>query len=193
MKEIFKDIFEDYLDTMEAVSDAPSDTSFSIRDDLTAEWALKTIAAERAESERLNSVRRAMIDEYTQAIDNENARCARRCAHLERLLADYFNSVPHKTTKTQQSYALPSGKLVLKQPPVQYKRDDAALGKWLTANDYTDLVEVKTVPKWADLKKRGIQTMPDGQCVYTETGEIIAGVTATTPEPVFQVIVRDEP
>lgn len=186
-----RDIFEDYLDSMEVLSGAPAGDSFSIDDDLTAEWAIRKIAAERAESQRLNGVRRAMVEQYTQDIADEDARCARRCAHLERLLADYFATVPHKKTKTQATYALPSGKLVMKQPPTQFKRDDAALGQWLKASGYNDLVETKLEPKWGELKKRGVQALEDGQCVLEETGEIIPGVTAAVPAPVFQVIARD--
>lgn len=186
-----QDIFDDYLDSMEALGDLPQDNAPTVCDDVSAESVLLRIAAERAESERLNATRRKMIDMYAQGIRDEEARCQRRCAHLEKLLSDYFATVPHKVTKTQQTYALPSGKLVMKQPPTQFKRDDAALGEWLKASGYTDLVETKLEPKWGELKKRGVQVLEDGQCVYAETGEIIPGVTASVPAPVFQVIARD--
>lgn len=182
-----QDIFDDYLDSMEALGDLPQDNAPTVCDDVSAESVLLRIAAERAESERLNATRRKMIDMYAQGIRDEEARCQRRCAHLEKLLSDYFATVPHKVTKTQQIYALPSGKLILKQPPTQYSRDDDALTAWLKSSGRDDLIEVKTSPKWGDLKKHGVRALGGGQCILADTGEIIDGVTAVTPDPVFQI------
>ena len=42
--------------------------------------------------------------------------------------------VPHKVTKTQESYALPSGKLVLKEQKPEWVHDDTQLLPWVKAN-----------------------------------------------------------
>ena len=49
------------------------------------------------------------------------------------MLGEYFKTVPHKKTKTQEAYQLPSGKLILKkqepEPTVQKKTTKAKKGK----------------------------------------------------------------
>lgn len=162
-----------------------------IHDDLGAELALHKLRDIQNEYDRLISDCEWLINFYKRRADELTAKRTDACASVESMLALYFSTVPHKRTKTQETYALPSGKLVMKQPPTQFKRDDAALGQWLKASGYGDLVETKLEPKWGELKKRGVQVLEDGQCVYTETGEIIPGVTAAVPAPVFQVIARD--
>ena len=44
-------------------------------------------------------------------------------AYFTGLLRKYFEDVPHHTTKTSESYALPSGTLMLKQQEPTFERD----------------------------------------------------------------------
>ena len=92
-------------------------------------------------------------------------------------LEEYFDSVPHKASKTMESYTLPGGKLVRKRQQPQYETDDEALVPWLETN-MAQLVKIKKSADWAALKKLCSVT-PDGQHVVTEDGEIIPGVTVT--------------
>lgn len=92
---------------------------FRITDDRCADWAIRKIAEERSEYNRLKE----LADQQKAAIE-EKVEAARRrmengTAFLTSCLADFFNTVPHKTTKTTEKYRLLSGTLTLKKGTVK--------------------------------------------------------------------------
>ena len=157
--------------------------AFSIDSDDKAEWAIRRISEIRAESERLIAVSEHYIEFYRNKITDAQARCTERCDGLIAMLRSYFDSVPHKVTRTQQTYALPSGKLTLKIQQPKIERDDAALTDWLRENR-PEFIEVKETPRWGDFKKTVRLTGTD---YVTEDGEIVPGITVTPRDPVFTV------
>lgn len=157
--------------------------AFSIDSDDKAEWAIRRIAEIRAESERLITVSEHYIEFYRDKITDARERCAARCDGLIAMLQSYFDSVPHKATKTQQTYALPSGRLTLKIQQPKIERDDAVLTNWLRENR-PEFIEVKETPKWGDFKKTVQLTGTD---YVTEDGEIVPGITVTLRDPIFTV------
>lgn len=166
-------------DMMDATSCEQEATSFKITDDLKADWAARKIADKRRELERL----RAHYDAQLRAAEEATER---DCAYLERLLYEYFTTCPAKRTKTQASYALPSAKLVLKAPALQYERRTDKLLVYLKAN-HPEMVKTKEEPAWADFK-RLVQPLEDGACVDSETGEVVDGVTASMGAEKFEVV-----
>ena len=103
------------LGTVEQGERAP----FRITDDRCADWAIRKIAEERSEYNRLKD----LADQQKAAIE-EKVEAARRrmengTAFLTSCLADFFNTVPHKTTKTTEKYRLLSGTLTLKKGTVK--------------------------------------------------------------------------
>lgn len=152
---------------------------FTITDDLSADWAARKIAEKRRDLERL----RAHYDAQLRAAEEATER---DCAYFERLLYDYFAQCPAKRTKTQASYALPSAKLVLKAPSLQYERDESKLSAYLKAT-HPELVKVVEKPDWADFKKL-LKVQDDGACVDAETGEVIDGVRASMSAERFEVV-----
>lgn len=96
---------------------------FRITDDRCADWAIRKIADERSEYDRLKA------------------------------LADFFATVPHKETKTTEKYRLLSGTLTFKKGTTKTKLDETKLVPWLKANGYGELVKVEESTRWADLKK----------------------------------------
>lgn len=143
---------------------------FVIDTDAKAEWALGKIREKRAERDRFLDWYNAKIKEITEQTDFETM-------NLERMLADYFRQTEkaHKRTKTQESYSLPSGKLILKRQNPEYKRDDKAAVAWLKENGFGQFVKVKEELAWADLKDAS--AVVNGKVVcgeqITEDGEII--------------------
>ncbi len=100
-------------------------------------------------------------------------------------LADFFNTVPHKTTKTTEKYRLLSGTLTLKKGTVKATVDDSKLVPWLRENGYGDLVKVEESAKWGELKKLLAYT---GEIATIQsTGEIVEGVTAYETPATFTV------
>ena len=100
-------------------------------------------------------------------------------------LEQYFATVPRKETKTQQSYKLPSGKLVRKAPRVTYKTDDQALVEWLKARGYTDYIKTTETPRWGDYKPK--TQVVGGEVVDIDTGEIVTGVQVVMAPEEFRV------
>ena len=156
---------------------------FRVTDDKSAEWCIRKIREARAEKQRWAEY----YAEQQRKIDQE---AEGTISYFEALLADYFDSVPHKRTKTQESYQLPGGKLVRRQQAPEYQRDEAAMLPWLKENAPA-LVKVIEVADWAALKKQ-LVIAPDGETVATEDGEIVPGVKAIQRPDVFRVEIKEE-
>ena len=162
---------------------------FRIDSDVKAEWAVRKLRDMRAERDRLVDTMRAVMDEYAKRIAEEEEKYERRAVRMRNMLEDYFESVPHKVTKTQESYQLPSGRLVLKAMEPEFRRDEAALVDWLKAGEMDSCIETRTAVKWGDPKKN-TTVMPDGKVVYNATGEVIDGVTAVSRPAEFRVTTK---
>lgn len=161
------------LGTVEQGERAP----FRITDDRCADWAIRKIAEERSEYNRLKE----LADQQKAAIE-EKVEAARR--RMENGTA-FFNTVPHKTTKTTEKYRLLSGTLTLKKGTVKATVDDSKLVPWLRENGYGDLVKVEESAKWGELKKLLAYT---GEIATIQsTGEIVEGVTAYETPATFTV------
>lgn len=153
--------------------------SFTVKDDQTAEWCLKNIHEAQQDKERWKK-------HYEQQLEKVNIEADNRIAYFTARLEEYFARVPHKATKTTESYTLPSGKLIRKHQQPAYKVDDVALVPWLEENFMGQLVKVRKEADWAGLKKV-VNITPDGEHVMTDDGEIIPGVTVTQRPDVFKV------
>lgn len=142
--------------------------NFKITNDQQAEWAIAKIKEAIQDSEKWA----AFYADRMAAVKEANAATV---AAMEGFLADYFGTVPHKITKTQESYQLPSGKLVLKNLQPEYIRDDQKLIEWCKENGHSDCVNVKETLNWAELKKRG--AIMGNTMIDPNTGEEIPGIT----------------
>ena len=107
-------------------------------------------------------------------------------AHLER----YFGKVPHKETKTTESYELPSAKLVLKYQAPEFIRDEEKVINWLKENEGGNFVKVKESLDWAGLKK--VVQVSGNDCIVSETGEVVPGINVEYREPKFDVSWKKE-
>lgn len=153
------------------------DEGWHITDDQQAEWALQKIKSTEAELAR-------WVDYYTAQIARIRASSENTIAFMTARLAEYFQTVPHKETKTQSKYSLPSGDLILKKASRRWEHDDAVLLAWCRDNGIDECVQHTYKVKWADLKKR-LTEMEDGTICDKETGLICEGVTAVDTEPEF--------
>lgn len=100
---------------------------FRITDDRCADWAIRKIADERSEYDRL----KALADEQIAAINEKVAAARKRMengtSYLTSCLADFFATVPHKETKTTEKYRLLSGTLTFKKGTTKTKLDETKL------------------------------------------------------------------
>ena len=159
---------------------------FQITDDKTAEWALKKIKAAEAEYNRLMELIQAEREELNKKAEELSDHLESETGYLKSLLFKYFETVEKKETKTQQSYKLLSGSLVLRKPSVKIvKPDETKLVEFLEANGYEKLVETKKSAKWADFKKE--IEIKDGQVILDDTGEVLDWIVTEEDPGRFEV------
>ena len=159
--------------------------SWKIQNDSQADWALDKIREAQTEYRRFEMVVNDKIAQLEAALAAEKERMEKEVNFFQGKLAQYFETVPRKTTKTQEVYKLPSGRLVKKYKQPKVERDEEKLVAWLEKNQMTELIKVKKSADWATLKK---ETVIVGECVISKhTGEVIGGVTAVPQNPEFKV------
>ncbi len=152
---------------------------FEIDNDRKAEWALQRIKEIYAERDRLVELCEAMIRDYTEKIEAYDKKADSDAAYLKSLLSVYFLTVPHKVTKTQETYKLASGTLKLKNPGPTYNRNDEML-----MNAFPEFVKTRRELDWKGLKGSIDAVMMDGtlRAVCRDTGEIIPEEALTVVE-----------
>lgn len=161
-----------------------AEEGFAINNDNLAEWALKKIAEERAETQRMINVCQTFINEYQMKAENYSKQYESKTAYLKEQLRLYFESVPHKATKTQETYKLPSGTLKRKFGTPEFKVDNDILVKWLEDNEFGSYVKTEKKAQWGELKKT-VTVRSDK--IISVNGEIIDGVTAQERPDSFEV------
>lgn len=161
---------------------------FTVDNDKKAEWALSKIRALKADMARYVAVCDDMITEYEAKKKAAQERYEQETSWFKSQLAQYFESVPKRKTKTQEVYELPGGTLRKKYPAPQYKRDNKKLVAWLKDSGMSDYIKVSESADWATLKK-GIQVQ--GNVAITEDGEIVEGVIVIERPPTFEVEVQE--
>lgn len=154
--------------------------------DQKAGWVMQKIREARADRDR-------MVAWYKNAIATIEKQTEFNTMNLERMLFEYFQTVPHKKTKTQEIYSFPGGKLFMKLQQPEYKHDDKTVIEWLKQNGGQAFVKTKEELDWAALK--AASGVVDGKLIAGETvnedGEIIQivvpGVEVIAREPKFVV------
>lgn len=159
------------------------DTPFIVDNDQKAEWAARKIREARQDTQKWTEYYERQLSAIRRA--NEDTE-----AYFAALLADYFETVPHKATKTQESYSLPSCKLVLKAQQPEFNRDEAVLCDYLDKKGRDDLVKITRRADWAALKKM-LKVMEDGTCVDAD-GEVVEGVQVFSRQPEFKIEMKED-
>lgn len=160
---------------------------FRIDNDLKAEWAAKRVAGEAREAQRIVQICQDQIDFYKARIDVWNGAPA----NLRRLLEEYFDTVPHRRTKTLEYYALACGRLVKKKLPIAYERDDAAILAWARKN-YAGYIKLEEKLDWAAMKKDLTCDDATGECIIGWSGETVPCLTAVVRGPKFEVKLKEQ-
>lgn len=154
---------------------------FTVDDDSKAEWCLRKIREANDEAER-------MQEWYTEQMRRILKRRDARVSFFEGKLESYFAIVPKRETKTQKTYSLPGGKMILKKQSPEFERDDKLVLAWLNANEEKKFIKIKEAVDWAELKKT--LEICGNEAVFTETGEIIPGISVTERPEKFVVEVK---
>lgn len=166
-----------------------SPEGFVVDSDAKALWVLEKIRKARAERDDL-------VEWYKAQTKKIEEQTEFNTMLLEKMLADYFMQVPHKKTKTQESYSLPGAKLLLKKQQPEYKRDDKTAIAWLKENGGGQFIKTKEELDWSALKDAS--GVVDGKIIFGETvnedGEIVQiavpGIEVIDREDKFVVEVK---
>ena len=158
---------------------------FVINNDQLADWAVRKIREGRKELERLTMLGENQKAEIDYKIRHEEEKTLRGEKYLTGLLREYFEGVPHKATKTQESYKLLNGSLILKFPKVKMEKEDDTLVEYFRQNGMEEFIKVEEKPKWADFKKN--LEIIDDAVVNTATGEIVDVVKLVEVDSEFSV------
>lgn len=158
------------------------DEKFSIQNDKLADWAIRKIREEEAERDRLVEIANEEIADLNLRISQLQTQCDNKTKFLKGHLQMYFSRVPHKETKTQESYKLLSGSLVMKKATTKINHND---DKLLELLDGTEYVEVKKSLKWGEYKKNlGIE---GDKVIDLDTGEVIEACTVEDVPASFDI------
>lgn len=156
--------------------------TFKVEDDQTAEWCMQQIRNAQEEKAKWKAF---YDDRYAKVCET----CDLTITNMSVMLNLYFDQVPHKKTATQENYALPSGKLVMKKQEPEFERDDDELIGWLKKNGGERFIKTKESLDWAGLKKT-LNVM--GDTVADEQGQIIPCLKANERPDVFKVELKKE-
>ena len=155
----------------------------SIDTDQCAEQTLKSIAKLQREYERMQTVCEQQISYYKTHMQWYERSYQYERSRLESMLANYFEQVEPKETKTQATYKLPSGKLIKKFEKPQIVPDKDKLKKVLLG---TEFVELEPQLKWNEYKKT-LSIVESSGVVVNSYGEIVEGVSVEIKPAEFKV------
>lgn len=175
---------DDALWTQDEAEDAPR-PAWRITDDGCADWACRKIAEEKAELDRIRELADAQIQKIEEKVAAAERRFQNGTRFLTGKLAEYFETVPHKTTKTKASYRLLSGTLTRKFGSTTMKQDDEKLVQFLKDSGQLEFIKTEEKPRWGDFKKR--LEIIGGSVVDKETGEIVEAVQIIEKPDTFTV------
>lgn len=184
----------------EAVENIEVRERFEVDNDMKAEWCLSKIRKVRAEQKREKEELHRQMQFYLDQIEMIDTKANEDVAFFESMLRPYFeNRVDAgfaKAAKTQVSYKLPTGKLILKKREPKFDPKSATFLKWLKDNNLKKFIKVEESAKWSDFKKTlpkdedgNIKLFEDenGIAPVTDDGEIVQGVTVTLQDDDFIV------
>lgn len=167
--------------------DKVMEEKWKIKNDQDAEWIIEKTKEQLVESDRYKLALENKIKDLQEKLKKAKEEDMHLKARRDTYLTQYFETIPDefkKKTKTQEKFRLPSGEIIKKYPGPEFKRDDEKLKDWLVENKMSEYIEVKTTPKWGELKKS--TKVAGGQVVLTDTGEIIKGVEVIERPPVME-------
>lgn len=165
-----------------------NEIGFCITDDKTADLALRRIAEELAELNRLSALKNEEIAEINFKFEAARKRLENSVQYYKDKLSEYFSGVEHKVTKTAEKYVLLNGTLKLKRGGVKPKPNNEKLLEWLAANGYTDYIKTEQSPRWGDFKK--ILDCSGEAAIVRETGEVVDGIDFEEVPDEFDVEIK---
>ncbi len=157
---------------------------FTVKDDKSADWALRKIREHEAHIAQVEEFAEAQVDEILAWAESATKSARDSIQYLSGLLEAYHRQL-FAENPTLKTIKLPAGEIQLRQQQPQYNRDNDRLLAWLKANR-PEFVRVAEAPDWANAKQTF--TVHNGRLVDPDTGEVVDGVDVVEPTmPAFRV------
>lgn len=176
----FKCLLQSEAENTNDADKMESSSKFSIRDDSTAEWALKKIAEAQAERDRICQLADEEIAKLNEKKLREERRFEKETQNLKNCLAEYFQTVKRKKTTTRETYQLLSGKLILNKGKKEFVKNDSKLLSYLNSQGNSSFIK-KSV-KWGEFKKQ-LAVKEDGTVVDSQNGKKLNGIVKCIIHP----------
>jgi hypothetical protein len=189
MEERIDEILDEEIFSSSSEEQEQEKKKFVIDSDIKAEWALDKIRKTHAYYDRLKRTCSDIIAKYSAILEKYARQESAECAGLEYLLMQYFDTVEHRVTETQESYKLPTGKLVMKHHAPKFDIDDAKMVSFMKANDWDGYVKIKESPNWDAFKKERCKITENG--VYDSNGVKVEGIAVSTIPDTFEVVTKE--
>ena len=155
-----------------------------ILNDTAADDLILDIHALREEKERYNVIAKQQIQAITDRLQTKNNAIDDSIEFNKYQLKAFFLTVDKKSTKTQETYSLLSGKLVLKKATQKIAHADNVLEEYLNNNGGKEYIKetITTKIDWAGLKKELV--ISNNKIVNISTGEVMKIESGITLEDV---------
>ena len=165
----------------------PEPSVWSIEDDLAADWAVGKIRDIDRNFDRQEEIARQWISYYQAQIEALEEKRRKQTSFLRWCLAQYFEHVEHRKTKTGiEKYDLLSGRLVRKPAARKIvKASEEELITWCASSGNSRFIRRVEKLDWAGLKKK--LDIEGNDVVDTQTGEVVAGCTVEEVPEEFKV------
>lgn len=147
-------------------------TAFVIDDDNKADWAIRKIDEEKQEYDRIRDLAEEQTARIEQKVEAAERRFNQRTSYLRSLLGSYFMQVPHRKTKTQESYRLLSGSLILKLPKIKPVYEESELVEYLKESGMPDYIKTEEKARWGEFKKL-LDLSAGAYPIIKDTGEVV--------------------
>ena len=157
--------------------------AWQIDGDNTAVWALRKLAAQRDEIDRIDRIADAEIDRVKRWAEDAKRQPERAAAFFEAKLIDYRRDLETYDPALPKTYRLPAGDICVRAGRASVKViDESAFVDWACDNRPSALTYKPKVSALKDCDRAD-----DGHLVDTATGELIPGVVEITADPTYSV------
>lgn len=151
--------------------------------DLEADNMLSQIFEQQSEKLKFQMIANGKIKQIEEALKTKSESIDKEVQFMKDQLQAFFLTCNKKATKTQETYSLLSGKLVMKLPTKKIVHDDVKLESYLFQHAGNFLKET-TVTKidWAGFKKE--LAISNGRIINETTGQVLDDMEGLSLEDV---------
>lgn len=153
----------------------------NILSEIEADEMITSIRELVQEKNRFEVIAAGKIENIKEDLSRKTERLENEIQFMKDQLRAFFNTVERKSTKTQESYSLLSGKLVMKKPTVKIVHDDVKILEWAKENA-SEFVNQTIVNKldWKGLKE--VLDINGTEIINGATGEVLEDIGITVEQ-----------